>query len=65
MDKKDLEFLANKLNNLACKECTKDWLKDYEQKSNPIKDVLKCFEKGLISNRLKDRLINEIKEITS
>jgi len=54
---------ANQLNNLACKECTRGWLNDHDRLSDPSDDVINCFEKNLISLQLRDRLIEEIKEI--
>ena len=58
-----LRDIAEKLNQLACKECTKGWISDRDKSTDPIKDILDCFENGLITNKLKDRLIKEINEI--
>ena len=63
MTKTNFEDLAKVLNQLACKECTKGWLSDHDNLSDPIEDILNCFEKGLITYELKNRLINEVKEI--
>ena len=55
--------IAEKLNQLACKECTKGWMSDRDQSTDPIREILDCFQNGLITNKLKDRLIKEINEI--
>ena len=55
--------IAEKLNQLACKECTKGWLSDRDKSTDPIEDILDCYENGLITNKLKDRLIEEINHI--
>ncbi len=60
---KDLKFVSEKLNQLACKDCTKGWLSNYDNLSEPIEDILSCYEKGYISMKLRDRLIKEVKEI--
>ena len=58
-----LKITADTLNQLACKECTKKWINDHDKSTNPVQDILDCFEKGLISEKLKNRLINEVQEI--
>ena len=58
-----LRDIAEKLNQLACKECTKGGISDRDKSTDPIKDILDCFENGLITNKLKDRLIKETTEI--
>ena len=63
MTYKNLRDISEKLNQLACKECTKGWLADLDKSINPIECILNCFEDGLISSQLKDRLIKETKEI--
>ena len=59
----NLRDIAEKLNQLACKECTKGWISDLDKSTDPIKDILDCFENGLITDKLKDRLIKETNEI--
>ena len=59
----NIREIAEKLNQLACKECTKGWLFDRDQSTDPIKDILDCFANGLITNKLKDMLIKETNEI--
>ena len=59
----NLRVIAEKLNQLACKECTKGWISDRENSTDPIQDILQCYENGLITNKLKDRLIKETNEI--
>tara|TARA_Y100001933_G_scaffold219312_1_gene227929 strand:+ start:341 stop:544 length:204 start_codon:yes stop_codon:yes gene_type:complete len=54
---------SKELNDLACKECTKGWIQKHDKKTSPIDDVNNCYEEGLISLKLKDRLIKEIEEI--
>ncbi len=63
MTKTNFGNLAKVLNQLACKECTRGWLSDHDNSSEPIEDILNCFEKGLITYKLKNRLIKEVKEI--
>ena len=63
MTKTNFGNLAKVLNQLACKECTRGWLSDHDNLSEPIEDILNCFEKGLITYKLKNRLIKEVKEI--
>ena len=63
MKKKFIKDIAEKLNQLACKECTRGWLNDHDKSTDPINDILNCFEKGFISNILRDRLIREVQEI--
>ena len=63
MSNNNLKRIANILNQLACKECTKKWINDHDKSTNPVEDILDCFEKGLISEKLKNRLINEVQEI--
>ena len=59
----NIRQIAEKLNQLACKECTKGWMSDRDQSTDPIREILDCFQNGLIPNKLKDRLIKEINEI--
>ena len=63
MKEKYIKDISEKLNQLACKECTRGWVKDHDKSTDPINDIINCFEKGFISNTLKDRLIKEVKEI--
>ena len=63
MINKNLTDIAETLNQLACKECTKGWLSDRDKSTDPIEDILDCYENGLITNKLKDRLIEEINHI--
>ena len=63
MSNNNLKRIANILNQLACKECTKKWINDHDKSTNPVQDILDCFENDLISERLKNRLINEVQEI--
>lgn len=57
------KLLSEKLNNLACKECTRGWLRDYESNLDPFKDIQQCFERNLINAKLYERLIKEVREI--
>ena len=63
MDNSKLKNKAQELKNLACKECTKGWIKSHDNLTNPIDDILECFDEGFISLKLKERLIEEVKEI--
>ena len=63
MINKNLRDIADTLNQLACKECTKGWIFDRDKSTDPLDDILACFENGLITNKLKDRLIKETNEI--
>ena len=56
---------SKELNDLACKECTKGWIEKHDKKTSPIDDVNDCYKEGLISLKLKERLINEIEEINN
>ena len=54
---------SKELKDLACKECTKGWIQKHDKKTSPIDDVNNCYQEGLISLKLKERLIKEIEEI--
>ena len=57
--------LANELNELACKGCTKGWLGKHDGQSDPIQDIKECGSLGLITLERQERLINEVKEINA
>tara|TARA_Y100000589_G_scaffold117896_1_gene111982 strand:- start:305 stop:508 length:204 start_codon:yes stop_codon:yes gene_type:complete len=63
MINKNLTDIAETLNQLACKECTKGWISEHDNSTDPIEDILDCFENGLITDKLKNRLIKETNEI--
>ena len=63
MINKNLTDIAETLNQLACKECTKRWISEHDNSTDPIEDILDCFENGLITDKLKNRLIKETNEI--
>tara|TARA_Y100000589_G_C26911175_1_gene530380 strand:- start:56 stop:259 length:204 start_codon:yes stop_codon:yes gene_type:complete len=63
MDITKLKLKADELNNLACKACTKSWIQKYDKISEPIDDINICFQEGLISFKLKNRLIKEVRDI--
>ena len=65
MNNNRLKRIANILNQLACKECTRKWVIDHDKTYNPVQDIENCFEKGFISEKLKNRLLNEVKEINN
>tara|TARA_B100000965_G_scaffold205841_1_gene171872 strand:+ start:1427 stop:1624 length:198 start_codon:yes stop_codon:yes gene_type:complete len=65
MELSKLHLKAEELKNLACKECTKGWLKNHDSLSDPIEDINMCFDAGLISTKLKDRLVKEVFEINN
>ena len=63
MINRNLKDIAEKLNQLACKECTKGWISERDKSTDPLEDISVCFEHGLITKKLKDRLTKEIQEI--
>ncbi len=65
MDTLKAKSLANELNELACKGCTKGWLAKYNGLSDPIQDINECGSLGFISPERQERLINEVKEINA
>ena len=65
MDTLKAKSLATELNELACKGCTEGWLEKHDRKTDPIQDIIDCGAFGFITPELKERLINEIKEINS
>ena len=65
MDSLKAKSLANELNELACKGCTEGWLEKHDGHSDPIQDITDCGSLGFISPERQERLINEVKEITS
>ena len=58
-----LKIKAKELNDLACKSCTKNWLKKHDKSTDPLEDINLCFKAGLISSELKERLIYEVLEL--
>ena len=65
MDRSRAKFLANELNELACKGCTEGWLDKHDGLSDPIQDINECGSLGFISPERQERLINEVKEINA
>ncbi len=63
VDHQKATALAESLKALACVECTKGWLKEYQGLTDPIEDIKDCASLGLITTELKERLVNEIQEI--
>ena len=63
MDISRLKIKAQELNDLSCKSCTKNWLEKHDQSTDPLEDINLCFQAGLISSQLKERLMNEILEL--
>jgi len=63
MEISKLKAIADELNELACKSCTKNWLQNHDKSSDPIEEINLCFKSGMISLKLKERLINEVLEI--
>ncbi len=59
-----LKLKAKELSDLACKSCTKNWLENHDGSSDPIDDINLCFKAGFISKKLKERLIEEVLELT-
>ena len=56
--------LAEKLKSLACMECVRGWINDYEG-DDPLKDIAHCAELGLISDELQKSLTSEVESIQS
>mgnify|MGYP001183942054 FL=1 len=63
MEISKLKIKAQELQDLACKTCTKGWLEKHDNLTDPIGDINLCFSAGLISSKLKERLIKEVLEI--
>ena len=63
MDNEKLKIKAAELNDLACKSCTKNWIENHDKLSDPLEDINLCFNNGMISSELKERLIREVSEI--
>ncbi len=63
MESKKAEVLAGTLKGLACKGCTEGLLDQHDGLTDPIKDIENCGDLGLISDELRERLINEVQEI--
>ena len=63
MNRQEAEALAENLNGLACKECTKGWLLKHEGLTDPIQDINDCGDFGLITQELQERLVSEVKRI--
>ena len=63
MENQKLILKAKELKNLACIECTKKWINDHDGSTDPINDISECYSAGLITSKLKDRLINEVIKI--
>ena len=53
-------IVAEKLKSLACIDCVKNWLKEFEGNSKPLNDIESCYKLGLITPELRSRLIDEI-----
>ena len=65
MDTLKAKSLANELNELACKGCTKGWLAKHNGLSDPIQDINECGSLGFISPERQERLVNEVKELNA
>ena len=63
MDILKAKALAQQLNELACKGCTKGWLENHDGLTDPIQDINDCGSFGLITPERQERLVNEVKEI--
>tara|TARA_B100000579_G_C22159196_1_gene544414 strand:+ start:146 stop:388 length:243 start_codon:yes stop_codon:yes gene_type:complete len=63
MEFNKIKLIAEELNNLACKECTKGWLNKQDGLSNPLEDIKQCAKEGLITPKLYERLFKEIQEL--
>ncbi len=65
MDTLKAKYLANELNDLACKGCTEGWLEKHDGLSDPIQDIIECGSLGFITPERQERLVNEVKEINA
>ena len=65
MDRLKAQFLANELNELACKGCTEGWLEKHDGLSDPIQDINDCASLGFITPERQERLVNEVKELNA
>ena len=63
MDHQEAETLAEVLKGLACRECTEGWIKTHNGLTDPIQDIQRCANLGLITTALQERLINEVRLI--
>tara|TARA_Y100000589_G_scaffold299957_1_gene309761 strand:+ start:1081 stop:1287 length:207 start_codon:yes stop_codon:yes gene_type:complete len=63
MVKRNFKEIGEQLNQLACRECTKGWLEDHDNLTQPITDIIECFNNGFITEELKDRLLKEVNEL--
>ena len=65
MDKLQAISIAKELNELACRGCTENWLKNHDGLTDPIQDINECATFGFITPEMQERLVNEVKEINS
>ena len=63
MDILKAKFIAEELNELACKGCTEGWLEKHDRLTDPIQDINDCGKFGFISPERQDRLVSEVKDI--
>tara|TARA_Y100001968_G_C19188988_1_gene634243 strand:+ start:260 stop:463 length:204 start_codon:yes stop_codon:yes gene_type:complete len=65
MDRLKAKSLAEELNELACKGCTRGWLEKHDRLTDPIQDINDCGSLGFITSERQKRLVNEVNEINS
>ena len=63
MESQRAETIAEDLKNLACISCTQGWIERHDGLTDPIQDIKDCADLGLITQKLRDRLINEVQDI--
>ena len=65
MDRNKAKFLADDLNELACKGCTEGWLAKHDGFTDPIQDIKDCGSYGFITLERQERLVKEVEELNS
>ena len=55
--------VAKRLQSLACIDCVRNWLNEFEDNSKPLNDIENCYKLGLIPPEIRSRLIGEINAI--
>ncbi len=63
MDRNEAEKLSYVLKDLACIGCTKNWLENNCDSTDPIQDIKDCASFGFISPELQHRLLKEVSDI--
>ena len=60
----ETNFVAEKLKSLACIDCMRNWINDFEDSSKQLLNVSeRCSELCLIAPNLRSRLENDLQSI--